>query len=65
MGKAPCWQYKHLKDSTRVAVLQKKKNYQSAGLRDGRSAEIEGLLLHKNAAGKVTNKKRKLSHKIW
>jgi len=28
-------------------------------------AEIERLLLRKNVAGMATNRKRKLSHKIW
>jgi hypothetical protein len=66
MGKTPCRRFKHLKHTTRGSPAKRKiRRTKSLFLDDGRRAEINRLLLHENVAGIMTNKKRKLSHKMW
>jgi hypothetical protein len=64
MGKTPCWRFKHLKDTTPGSPAKVKFAAQihSAPAMD---AVRKSAVCFENVAGMVTNKKRKLGHKIW
>jgi hypothetical protein len=57
MGKAPCWRFKHLKDSTRASPAKRK--ITNGPYFDGRRAEINRLLLHKNVCENGDEKEAK------